>query len=218
MQAFASCRVDVLFFFYYCSLLCCFDCKCTSFFSLHLVCCLRHGPICMNKKSGNKCARPCNVGFYFMPILCGGVKSLFGFVFTVVWPSDSVAPLICCDIMPSLFVSRNTVCFESWHQITTAAILVANGKLAFISDCVFNSNSSSSNQQQWNSVDKFQNKLNWRERKKKETNRNKNHSYNLISLAQGSAMFEDDTWIGVIDAFYLLPLRIPSLRMIAPHI
>lgn len=82
------------------------------------------------KKSGNKCARPCNVGFYFMPILCGGVKSLFGFVFTVVWPSDSVAPLICCDIMPSLFVSRNTVCFESWHQITTAAILVANGKLA----------------------------------------------------------------------------------------
>lgn len=28
-------------------------------------------------------------------------------------------------------------------------------------------------------------------------------------------MFENDTWIGVIDAFYQLPLKIPSLHTIA---
>lgn len=52
---------------------------------------------------------------------------------------------------------------------------------------------------QQKSVDKFQNKV----------------TRFSFYYAQGNdECFNRDTWIGVIDAFYLLPLRIPSLRMI----
>lgn len=146
-KAFASCRFMSCSFFYVVVML--FRLQMYGVFVFRLLSCLTSQAWAMEQPAKN--SNTTNVLVHAMSVfiscqfLCGGVKSLFGFVFTVVWPSDSVAPLICCDIMPSLLVRTNGMYYNVFLSERESASNTDSGYfgskwkigLAFICDCRF---------------------------------------------------------------------------------